>query len=84
MNRREFIGVMGGGALASPIAVRAQPRMPTIGFLSSSAPAGFAFNVTALRNGLKEAGYFEGWNLAVEYRWAEGRVDHLRASGAGG
>jgi putative ABC transport system substrate-binding protein len=82
MNRREFIGVMGGGALASPIVVRAQPRMPTIGFLSSSAPAGFAFNVTALRNGLKEAGYFEGWNLAVEYRWADGRIDHLPAMAA--
>jgi putative ABC transport system substrate-binding protein len=56
--------------------------MPTIGFLSSRSPEGFAFCVTAFRNGLKEAGYFEGWNLAVEYRWAEGRLDRLPAPAA--
>jgi putative ABC transport system substrate-binding protein len=82
MNRREFIASVGGAALPRPIVVRAQPRVPTIGFLNSSSPAGFAFYVTALRNGLKEAGYFEGWNLAVEYRWAEGRIDHLPAMAA--
>jgi putative ABC transport system substrate-binding protein len=77
MKRREFIACLGTVALARPIVVRAQPRTPTIGFLSSSSPAGFAFYVTAFRNGLKEAGYFEGWNLAVEYRWAGGRLDRL-------
>lgn len=56
--------------------------MPTIGFLSNSSPEGFAFYVTALRNGLRQAGYFEGWNLAVEYRWAEGRIDRLPALAA--
>jgi putative ABC transport system substrate-binding protein len=82
MNRREFIGFSGGAAFAGQSVVRAQPRMPTIGFLSSSSPAGFAFYVTALRSGLREAGYFEGWNLAVEYRWADGRLDRLPAMAA--
>lgn len=82
MNRREFIGVIGGASLARPSVARAQPKMPTIGFLSSASPAGFAFYVTAFRNGLRQAGYFEGWNVAVEYRWAEGRIDRLPALAA--
>jgi putative tryptophan/tyrosine transport system substrate-binding protein len=77
MNRRELIGVIGGATLARPFVARAQPRMPTIGFLSSRSPAGFAFYVTAFRNGLRQAGYFEGWNVAVEYRWAANRIDRL-------
>jgi putative tryptophan/tyrosine transport system substrate-binding protein len=82
MNRREFIGVIGGATLASPFVARAQPRMPTIGFLSSRSPTGFAFYVTAFRNGLRQAGYFEGWNVAVEYRWAADRIDRLPALAA--
>jgi putative tryptophan/tyrosine transport system substrate-binding protein len=82
MNRREFIGVIGGATLASPTVARAQPRMPTIGFLSSRSPTGFAFYVTAFRNGLRQAGYFEGWNVAIEYRWAADRIDRLPALAA--
>jgi putative tryptophan/tyrosine transport system substrate-binding protein len=78
MKRRDFI-ISGGAALAGPMIVRAQPRMPTIGFLSSGSPDGFAFYVTAFRNGLRETGYFEGWNVAVEYRWAAGHLDRLPA-----
>ncbi len=82
MNRRELIGVIGGATLAGPSVARAQPRMPTIGFLSSRSPTGFAFYVTAFRNGLRQAGYFEGWNVAVEYRWAADRIDRLSALAA--
>jgi putative tryptophan/tyrosine transport system substrate-binding protein len=78
MNRREFTAAIGGAALIRPIAARAQ-AMPTIGFLNSNSPVGFAFYVTAFRNGLRDAGYFEGWNVAVEYRWAAGRIDRLPA-----
>ncbi len=51
--------------------------MPVIGFISSTSPTGFAFYVTAFRDGLKQAGYFEGWNVAIEYRWAEDQMDRL-------
>lgn len=53
-----------------------------IGFISSTSAAGFAFYVTAFRNGLKQAGYFEGWNIAVEYRWADQQLDRLAALAA--
>jgi putative ABC transport system substrate-binding protein len=78
MQRREFIGLL-GGAVAWPVAARAQSKLPVIGLLYNGTQQSARSRVAALRRGLKETGYVEGENVTFEYRWSEGNEDRLPA-----
>ena len=78
MRRRDLIALLGSTAVSWPLAARAQqPAMPVVGFLNTQSPGLFAYLVAGFRQGLREAGFVENRNVAIEYRWAENQYDRL-------
>jgi putative ABC transport system substrate-binding protein len=82
LKRREFLALLGGAAAWPAVARAQQSALPVIGFLSSAAPGPYAPFVSAFNEGLKEASYFEGQNVTVEYRWTAGQDDRMPALAA--
>ena len=80
VHRRSFLTLLGAPAAAWPLAAGAQqPVMPLVAFINGASPDGYAPMVATFRQGLKEAGFVEGQNVTVEYRWASGQYDRIPA-----
>jgi putative ABC transport system substrate-binding protein len=83
MRRREFLGVIAGGVAAWPLGVQSQqPSMLVVGLLAAPAAVSYGYVIDAVRRGLKETGYIEGQNVAIEYRWADGQYQRLPSMAA--
>jgi putative ABC transport system substrate-binding protein len=83
VNRRDFITLLGGAAAAWPLAARAQPpARPIIGFLDATTAADSVYRVSAFREGLNEAGFIDGHNVVIDFRWAENQLDRAPAFAA--